>query len=71
MYNQKGKLEEWWTNETSTKFDVIQKCISKQYSCWPTRFKWDTVVVLILLSAYTIDDGKGNQIPVNVGRLSH
>ncbi|CAG7846629.1 Neprilysin {ECO:0000269/PubMed:15283675, ECO:0000269/PubMed:8168535}; AltName: Full=Atriopeptidase; AltName: Full=Common acute lymphocytic leukemia antigen; Short=CALLA; AltName: Full=Enkephalinase; AltName: Full=Neutral endopeptidase 24.11; Short=NEP; Short=Neutral endopeptidase; AltName: Full=Skin fibroblast elastase; Short=SFE; AltName: CD_antigen=CD10 [Serendipita indica DSM 11827] len=32
MYNQHGKLEEWWTNTTSQNFDKIQKCISKQYS---------------------------------------
>ncbi|KAG8787802.1 hypothetical protein FS842_011496 [Serendipita sp. 407] len=47
MYNQHGKLEEWWTNSTSEHFNVIQKCISKQYS------------------SYTIDDGKGNKLPVN------
>lgn len=33
MFNQRGKLEEWWTNSTSENFNVIQKCISKQYSC--------------------------------------
>lgn len=32
MYNENGKLEEWWTKETSEGFDERQKCISKQYS---------------------------------------
>ncbi|KXN90536.1 Endothelin-converting enzyme 1 [Leucoagaricus sp. SymC.cos] len=51
LYNQKGKLEEWWTNYTSRGFKVKQDCIVKQYS------------------AYTIDDGKGGKIHVNVGNL--
>ncbi|EJD02334.1 endothelin-converting enzyme 1 [Fomitiporia mediterranea MF3/22] len=32
LYNQKGKLEQWWTNATSEGFNKIQKCISEQYS---------------------------------------
>ncbi|KAF5324773.1 hypothetical protein D9611_004556 [Ephemerocybe angulata] len=32
LYNQKGKLEEWWTNKTSERFMVKQKCIVHQYS---------------------------------------
>ena len=32
MYNQDGKLEEWWTNKTSEGFNVRQKCIVDQYS---------------------------------------
>lgn len=32
MYNENGKLEEWWTDETSEGFNKRQKCISKQYS---------------------------------------
>lgn len=32
LYNQKGKLEEWWTNATSERFNVKQDCIVKQYS---------------------------------------
>ena len=31
MYNQDGKLEEWWTNKTSEGFNVKQKCIEAQY----------------------------------------
>ena len=48
MYNENGKLEEWWTEETSEGFNKRQKCISKQYS------------------KYTIDDGKGGKVHVNV-----
>jgi endothelin-converting enzyme len=33
MYNQDGKLEEWWTNKTSQGFKVKQQCIMDQYSC--------------------------------------
>ncbi|KAF8744461.1 Peptidase family M13, partial [Rhizoctonia solani] len=32
LYNQKGKLEEWWTNKTSEQFDERAACYSKQYS---------------------------------------
>ena len=32
LYNQQGKLEQWWTNRTSEGFEKIQKCISDQYS---------------------------------------
>jgi len=32
LYNENGKLEEWWTDETSEGFNKRQKCISKQYS---------------------------------------
>jgi endothelin-converting enzyme len=32
LYNQEGKLEEWWTNATSEGFDRKQECIVKQYS---------------------------------------
>lgn len=32
LYNQKGKLEEWWTNSTSKGFNVKQRCIVDQYS---------------------------------------
>jgi endothelin-converting enzyme len=32
LYNQQGKLEEWWTEETSKGFQVKQDCIVKQYS---------------------------------------
>ncbi|KAH8116927.1 endothelin-converting enzyme 1 [Phellopilus nigrolimitatus] len=48
LYNQHGKLEQWWTNATSDGFKEIQNCISEQYS------------------QYTIDDGKGGKIHVNV-----
>ncbi|PFH50075.1 hypothetical protein AMATHDRAFT_75830 [Amanita thiersii Skay4041] len=48
LYNQQGKLEEWWTKKTSEGFQVKQDCIVKQYS------------------EYTIDDGKGGKIHVNV-----
>ncbi|EJD52946.1 zincin [Auricularia subglabra TFB-10046 SS5] len=32
LYNQDGKLEEWWTEETSAAFDKKAVCLSKQYS---------------------------------------
>ncbi|KAG6854921.1 hypothetical protein C0991_009744 [Blastosporella zonata] len=32
LYNQDGKLEEWWTNTTSEGFQVKQTCIVDQYS---------------------------------------
>ncbi|KAF9453276.1 zincin [Macrolepiota fuliginosa MF-IS2] len=34
LYNQKGKLEEWWTNSTSEGFKVKQDCIVKQFSAY-------------------------------------
>jgi len=33
-YNQDGKLEEWWTNETSDAFDIRRDCIANQYSAY-------------------------------------
>ncbi|KAG8883883.1 hypothetical protein FRB97_005721 [Tulasnella sp. 331] len=32
MYNQRGKLEEWWTNSTSEAFEVRKNCLAEQYS---------------------------------------
>ena len=32
LYNQQGKLEEWWTNKTSEGFKVKQTCIVDQFS---------------------------------------
>ncbi|OSD08705.1 Metalloprotease [Trametes coccinea BRFM310] len=32
LYNQQGKLEQWWTNKTSEGFNERQKCIVDQYS---------------------------------------
>ncbi|KAF5373184.1 hypothetical protein D9758_001653 [Tetrapyrgos nigripes] len=32
LYNQDGKLEQWWTNETSDGFNEKQDCIVKQFS---------------------------------------
>ncbi len=32
MYNQQGKLEEWWTNTTTEGFQRKQDCIVQQYS---------------------------------------
>ncbi|OSX65107.1 hypothetical protein POSPLADRAFT_1044521 [Postia placenta MAD-698-R-SB12] len=52
LYNQQGKLEQWWTNATSEGFQKRQDCIVKQYS------------------EYTIDDGKGGKIHVNVRATS-
>ena len=32
LYNQRGKLEQWWTNATSAGFQKKQDCIVKQFS---------------------------------------
>ncbi|KAJ4488470.1 hypothetical protein J3R30DRAFT_3654706 [Lentinula aciculospora] len=32
LYNQQGKLEQWWTNYTSDGFQLKQDCIIKQFS---------------------------------------
>ncbi|KAH9484148.1 Endothelin-converting enzyme-like protein [Psilocybe cubensis] len=32
LYNQEGKLKQWWTNATSEGFKVKQDCIVEQYS---------------------------------------
>ncbi|KAK7449695.1 hypothetical protein VKT23_013168 [Stygiomarasmius scandens] len=32
LYNQDGKLEQWWTNETSDGFNEKQECIVNQFS---------------------------------------
>jgi len=34
LYNQEGKLQQWWTNATSEGFNKIQKCIGDQYSSY-------------------------------------
>lgn len=34
LFNQEGKLEEWWTKATSDGFNARKKCISKQYSSY-------------------------------------
>ncbi|KAF9532319.1 hypothetical protein CPB83DRAFT_847643 [Crepidotus variabilis] len=34
LYNQDGKLEQWWTNSTSEGFQRKQDCIVKQYSAY-------------------------------------
>ncbi|KAJ8517324.1 hypothetical protein ONZ45_g5490 [Pleurotus djamor] len=34
MYNQQGRLKEWWTNETSDGFQAKQDCVFKQYSAY-------------------------------------
>ncbi|KAH8813440.1 endothelin-converting enzyme 1 [Flagelloscypha sp. PMI_526] len=34
LYNQEGKLEEWWTNATSEGFNKIQTCIVDQYASY-------------------------------------
>ncbi|KAJ7074256.1 hypothetical protein C8F01DRAFT_1272809 [Mycena amicta] len=49
LYNQEGKLQNWWTPESNAGFQVKQECIEAQYS------------------SYTVDDGKGGVIHVNVG----
>jgi len=34
LYNQQGKLTQWWTNSTSEGFQVKQDCIIEQYSSY-------------------------------------
>ncbi|KAJ7871420.1 hypothetical protein B0H14DRAFT_2724026 [Mycena olivaceomarginata] len=48
LYNQDGKLENWWTNSSNAGFQVKQECIETQYS------------------SYTVPDGKGGEIHVNL-----
>jgi endothelin-converting enzyme len=37
MFNQEGKIEQWWTNQTVDGFRGRQECVSKQYSSmYPT-----------------------------------
>ena len=45
LYNQQGKLEEWWTRQTSDAYQIRQDCIVEQYSgmaqnliCMPRPF---------------------------------
>jgi len=56
---------EWWTNSTSEGFKVKQKCIVDQYSgTSPPKFLvWPRLSFGL---AYTIDDGKGGKLHVNV-----
>lgn len=68
MYNQEGKLEEWWTNATSAGFQKKLDCIVTQYSgVFPfipdTLFRTSFLMTAI---AYTIDDENGNKVHVNV-----
>ncbi|KAF7359341.1 Endothelin-converting enzyme 1 [Mycena sanguinolenta] len=34
LYNQEGKLENWWTNSSNAGFQVRQECIEAQYSAY-------------------------------------
>lgn len=34
LFNQDGKLEEWWSNSTSEAFDEKASCLAKQYSSY-------------------------------------
>ncbi|KAJ6500490.1 hypothetical protein C8R45DRAFT_70983 [Mycena sanguinolenta] len=34
LYNQEGKLENWWTNSSNAGFQVKQECIEAQYSAY-------------------------------------
>ncbi|KAJ7632180.1 hypothetical protein FB45DRAFT_1057317 [Roridomyces roridus] len=34
LYNQDGKLENWWTNSSNAGFQIKQECIEKQYSSY-------------------------------------
>jgi len=34
LYNQQGKLEDWWTNASSAAYNEKQECIVKQYSAY-------------------------------------
>ncbi|KAI6127044.1 hypothetical protein F5141DRAFT_1249521 [Pisolithus sp. B1] len=52
LYNQQGKLEEWWTRQTGDMYQIRQDCIIMQYS------------------RYTVDDGKGGVIHVNIANFN-
>ncbi|KAJ7445711.1 Metalloprotease [Mycena galericulata] len=34
LYNQNGKLENWWTNSSNAGFEIKQECIVNQYSAY-------------------------------------
>jgi len=34
LYNQRGKLESWWSNSTSEKFEIRKQCLAEQYSSY-------------------------------------
>jgi len=34
LYNQEGKLENWWTNASNAGFQIKQECIEAQYSAY-------------------------------------
>ncbi|KAJ6488601.1 Metalloprotease [Mycena vitilis] len=34
LYNQEGKLENWWTNSSNAGFQIKQECIETQYSAY-------------------------------------
>ena len=67
LYNQNGKLEEWWTNKTSEGFKVRQKCIVDQYSSTQLPTVRMRMLIMISFLDYTVEDGKGGVIHVNVG----
>lgn len=67
LYNQQGKLEQWWTNTTSEGFNKVQACIVEQYSGMCTPFIVPKMKPTQPPTGYTIDDGKGGKIHVNVG----
>lgn len=62
MFNQNGKLEEWWTNTTSAAFNERAACLSAQYS---SACSGIAVEARLTSTDYTIDDGKGNKVPIN------
>lgn len=65
MYNQEGKLEQWWTNATSEGFKVKQECIVNQYAGKFVTSVY-SVELMRLSPGYYIVDDKGNKVHVNV-----
>ena len=45
LYNQNGKLEQWWTNATSEGFKEKQECIAKQYSSMSFYLAMKTIFI--------------------------
>ena len=62
MYNQDGKLEEWWTNATSEGFNKKQQCIQDQYSCKLSH--------LLVLCSLDLSSGKRTMWSVQMARKS-
>ena len=67
LYNQDGKLEEWWTNATSEGFNKKASCIQKQYSGRSLHSSPPARGIEASIAYYVLDD-KGERVYVNVSK---